>query len=257
MLRTRTLLTQILVGVLILALWQLAAMSGVLGRDLLPLPIDVFARLIELPFEARFWNAVQLTLASAALGLCIAAAIAIPVGLIIGANRRVYKATRFLVDLFRSWPIIALMPVLVLLFGASFKMKLIMVTLAAIWPILVQSIYGARRVEPTIEDVTASYGIGGRIKFFDVAIPNALPFIMTGLRISTALSILLSIGVEVLASVPGIGYEIAIARVDGASAEVIAYVIVSGALGLTLNQAFAAVERYVLAWHPSVRGEIV
>lgn len=257
MLRTTTLLAQILVGVLILAVWQLGAMSGALGRDLLPLPIDVFARLIELPFEARFWNAVQLTLASASLALCIAAVIAIPLGLIIGANRRIYNATRFLVDLFRSWPIIALLPVLVLLFGASFKMKLIMVTLAAIWPILVQSIYGARRVEPTIEDVTASYGINGRIKFFDVAIPNALPFIMTGLRISTALSILLSIGTEVLASVPGIGYEIAIARVDGASAEVIAYVIVSGALGLTLNQAFAAIERYVLAWHPSVRGEVV
>ncbi|WP_298499011.1 ABC transporter permease [uncultured Maritimibacter sp.] len=251
----RKFISQVLVGAGLLALWQLAAMSGTMGRDLLPLPLDVFSRLIELPFEARFWSALQLTLASAFLGLCIAAVIGIPLGLIIGANPRVYRATRFLVDLFRSWPIIALMPVLVLLFGASFKMKLIMVVLAALWPILVQSIYGARRVEPTIEDMTLSYGIGGRVKFFEVALPNALPFIMTGLRISTALSVLLSIGVEVLSSVPGIGYEIAIARIDGASAEVIAYVIVSGFLGLTLNQAFAAIERYVLAWHPSVRGE--
>lgn len=248
--------SQIAVGILLLLLWQAAAAWGVLGRDLLPPPADVLQSLIGLPFDSRFWLALELTLLSAVLGLGLAALVGIPLGLIIGANPGIYRTTRFLVDLARSWPIIALMPVLVLLFGASFKMKLIMVFLAAVWPIMVQSIYGARRVELTVDDMLKSYGIHGFIRFFDVSIPNALPFVMTGLRISLALSILVSIGVEVLSSVPGIGYEIAIARMDGASAEVIAYVLMSGMLGLILNQSFAFMERHVLAWHPSMRREV-
>tara|TARA_R110000751_G_scaffold234229_9_gene335881 strand:+ start:190386 stop:191168 length:783 start_codon:yes stop_codon:yes gene_type:complete len=250
-------LNRILVGVALIVVWQFATMAQFVGYDLLPPPVDVFVKLAELPFTGAFWTAVRQTLTGALLGLSIAALIGIPLGLIIGTSPAIDRATSFLIDLFRSWPIIALMPVLVLLFGASFKMKVIMVVLAAIWPILIQSIYGSRRIEPIVDDMLRGYNIGGLLRFTNVGIPNALPYVVTGLRISATLSILVSIGVEVLVSVPGMGYEISTARVDGASAEVIAYVLASGVLGLLFNHGFATLERWLLAWHPSIRERAV
>jgi NitT/TauT family transport system permease protein len=190
------------------------------------------------------------------LGLFISALIGIPAGLLIGSTPWIYESTRFVIDLMRSKPTIALLPVLVLLFGASFKMKVIIIVLAATWPILIQSAYGARRLEPTVRDMLRSYQIPRWLQFTQVVLPNALPFIATGLRLATALCILVAVGAELLASVAGMGYEISLARNDGASAVVLAYVVACGLLGLSANTIFSFVERMVLSWHPSVRGEL-
>lgn len=251
-----TLVRQVCVFAVILAAWQAASSARLVGYDLLPPPLEVFGATFALPFETTFWSALWSTLSAAMLGLFISALIGIPAGLVIGSKVWVYESTRFIIDLMRSKPTIALLPVLVLLFGASYKMKVIIIVLAATWPILIQSAYGARRLEPTVRDMLRSYQVPGWLQFTEVVLPNALPFIMTGLRLATALCILVAVGAELLASVEGMGYEISMARNDGASAEVLAYVIACGALGLSVNTAFSVLERMLLSWHPSVRGEL-
>lgn len=247
-----TLLNQAFVFGVLIAIWYLASRAKLVGYDLLPPPADVVAALLGLPYDQSFWPAVQATVSSALLGLLISALIGIPLGLLIGSQRWFYESTRLIVDLFRSWPTIALLPVLILLFGASFKMKVAVVVLAAVWPILIQSAYGARRLDSQVTDMLRSYRIPARLRFFEIVLPNALPFIMTGLRISTSLCILVAVATELLASVPGIGYQISIARNYGAAAEVLAYVLISGAIGVCVNAIFAASERWILAWHPSI-----
>lgn len=254
--RGRMLVKQVGVFVVVLLVWQGASAARLVGYDLLPPPMEVFGATFALPLQPTFWSALWSTLSAAMLGLFISALIGIPAGLLIASKKWIYESTRFIIDLMRSKPTIALLPVLVLLFGASYKMKVIIIVLAATWPILIQSAYGARRLEPTVQDMLRSYQIPNWLQFTEVVLPNALPFIMTGLRLATALCILVAVGTELLASVQGMGYEISMARNDGASAEVLAYVIACGALGLTVNTAFSLFERVLLSWHPSVRGEL-
>jgi NitT/TauT family transport system permease protein len=122
-------------------------------------------------------------------GLLIAAILGIPLGILIGMFASIDRSTRILVDFGRSFPVIALLPILALLFGATSLMKIVAISIACFFPILIQSIYGARRLEPTIVDTIRSYRIPAHLRFFKVLLPASGPYIATGLRIATTISI--------------------------------------------------------------------
>ena len=250
----RALWAQRLLAVAILvAGWQAVTAASIFSPDLLPAPADVFESAVLLPATSEFWGALRATLSSALLGLALGTVIAIPAGLLIGASPALDRTTRLLVDVFRATPIIALLPVLILLLGVTFKMEVMVVTLASIWPLLLQTAYGARRVEPVVEDMARSYRIPPHLRFLYVLLPHAAPFIMTGLRVAASHSLLVAIGTELLSQTPGLGYEIALDQQGAAIPEMMAYVLYSGLLGFVMNSGLVAIEGRMLAWHGAAR----
>ena len=158
-------------------------------------------------------------------------------------------STRTLVDFGRSFPVIALMPILVLIIGSTHAMKITIVAIACFFPILLQTIYGARRLEPTIVDTVRAYRIPFMLKFFRVILPAALPFIATGIRIAVSVSVLVAVGVEVVINITGFGVETNLARINNQVAAAFAYVICAGILGLAMTGAWELVEARLLRWH--------
>lgn len=241
------LLQALAVGFL-LFLWWLATATGLVAPTVIPPVTDVGAQLAESSQTTRLWTAALTTVASAAAGLGLAIAAGIPLGLVIGAHPHVDRMTRFLVDLGRSFPVIALLPVMILLLGATPRMKLVVVFLACVWPILIQSLYGARRLDPVIVDTVRSYRIPRMLRFRRVVLPSAGPFIATGIRVAAAGAVLVSVGVEVLSQTPGLGRQITLAQRGGASATALVYVLYAGLLGLLLNSGLWACEQRLLRW---------
>jgi len=86
-------------------------------------------------------------------------------------------------------------------------------------------------------------------------LPTALPYLMTGVRLSAAVALILAITAELVIGSPGLGHEIEVARTSGAVPVVYALIIVVGLFGVAVNVGFRALERRMLAWHPSVRRE--
>ncbi|WP_308492522.1 ABC transporter permease [Microbacterium terrisoli] len=240
--------------VLVLVLLELVIRLEILPSRFLPPPTVVVATLFTELGTANAWWATLDTLRGWAIGLGLAALIAVPLGLLLGSSEFAYRATRPIVEFLRPVPSVALIPLVFLLFGRNLgDGKIFLAVFAAVWPLLIQTIYGVRNVLPTQLDTARSFQIRRRDVALHVVLPSALPYLATGVRIASTVSLILVLTGEIVINAGGIGEQINLAREGGAVAVMYAFVVLSGILGLLLNTIFARLERRLLRWHPSQR----
>ena len=237
----------------VLALWELVVGIGLLNEDHVPSMTATVAELADLLGDADFWSAVANTLEGWALGLGIAAALAIPLGILIGSSATAYRSVRFVVEFLRPIPSVALVPLAVLIYGVGLESKVFLAAFASFWPLFVQTLYGVQDVDPVATDTGRSFGLGRLEVLYRIKLPSAVPYIATGLRISSAVALILAVTAEIVIGSAGLGREINVARSSGAVEIMYALVITTGLLGWLLNIATTQAERRVLHWHPSQR----
>jgi ABC-type nitrate/sulfonate/bicarbonate transport system permease component len=236
-----------------LALWQLVVGVGLINEEHVPPMTDTVEELIQLLGDGEFWRAVGSTLQGWALGLGIAAALAIPLGILIGSSPVVYRSVRFVVEFLRPIPSVALVPLAVLIYGVGLESKVFLATFASFWPLFVQTLYGVQDVDPVATDTARSFGLGRFERLWRIKLPSAVPYIATGLRISSAVALILAVTAELVIGSPGLGRSINVARQGGAIELMYALIITTGLLGYLLNLLTTQAERRVLHWHPSHR----
>ncbi len=239
----------------VVALWWLCNVTGLIETSILPAVPDVATQLLAVIERPDFRNGLLATILDAFRGLACATAVAVPLGVLIGMFPGLERATRVIVDFGRSFPVIALLPILVLVFGATSLMKIVAIGIACFFPILLQTIYGARRLEPTIVDTVRGYRIPGRLRFLKVLLPAAGPYIATGMRIASTVAILVSVGVEIVSLAPGIGREISLSRSYNETATAFAYIVYAGLLGVALTVLWDVLEARLLRWHLRAKAE--
>ncbi|WP_159709012.1 ABC transporter permease [Arthrobacter sp. 18067] len=240
--------------VVALAAWELASRTGVLPGSVFPTMSSTFGALVSLLGQGKFWQALGLTMTSWVIGLAIAAFVGIPLGLLLGRVGFLYRSTRLLIDFLSTIPSVSVIPVVLLLFGATTQMKVVLIVYGAIWPILVQTAYGVRDTDRVLLDTARSYSLTRLRSIRYILVPSALPYIITGVRIAAVISLLLAVSSEVLGSAPGIGMEMVLAQSGGALAPTYAYVVLIGLVGVAVYLAFNQLSSRLLSWHPSERG---
>jgi len=253
--RLRRLAGQSLVWVAVVVAWEALRAAGIVSPDLLPSLADVVREAPAVLGSSVFWSMLGATLQGAVLGFLWALAVGIPVGLLIGRSRFVERSTRLIIDFCRSFPTVALLPVLLLIFGTTPTMKTMVVFFACVWPVLIQSMYGAMRIDPAIGETVRAYRIPRRLSYFRVVLPSAVPFIATGVRLAATTSVLVAVAVEVLASVDGLGRQISNLQIDGQTTTAYVYIFAGGVLGYAINRGAHMAEGHLLRWRPPARGE--
>ncbi|GAB2915250.1 ABC transporter permease [Streptomyces heilongjiangensis] len=248
--RGSIMLLQLSAVLIVLALWALIAATGLVSPTALPGPGAVFTTFPELVAGEAYWQAVADTLRGAVTGYAAAVVIGVPLGLATGTYAVAEQSTRLLVDVLRSFPVIALLPVFLLVMGSTPSMKATVVFIACVFPVFLQAQYGARAVTPMIAETVHSYRIPRLLSFRKVVLPSATPSIMTGLRLAATTSVLVAIGVEVLTTLPGIGHQVVQDQQGGASASAYAYILTAGLIGYSINQLSQLVESRLLRWRP-------
>jgi ABC-type nitrate/sulfonate/bicarbonate transport system permease component len=237
----------------VLALFELLPRVGVLPSDHFPPISETLSTLLEQLGESRFWEAVGNTLEGWALGLGIAAGLAIPIGIVIGSSRLLYRATRGLIEFLRPIPSVALIPLAILIYGTGLQSKVFLAAFASFWQVLVATLYGVQDVDPVATDTARSFGFSRRQRLLRVTLPSAIPYIATGLRIASAVSLILTVTAELVIGAAGLGRSINLARSGGNEELMYALILATGVLGLLLNAVLQLAERRVLHWHPSQR----
>ncbi|MEU6540004.1 ABC transporter permease [Streptomyces sp. NPDC047000] len=234
----------------VLLLWAAIAAAGLVSTTALPGPLTVFGQFPGLFGDGAYRQAVTDTLDGALTGFAAAAVVGIPLGLVTGTYAAAELSSRLLVDVLRSFPVIALLPVFLLVLGSTPTTKTTVVFIACVFPVFLQAQYGARSVTPMINETMDAYRVPRMLRFRKVILPSATPSVMTGLRLAATTSVLVAIGVEVLTTLPGIGHEVVQAQQGGASARAYAYIVTAGWIGwvITLLSQFA--ERRLLRWRP-------
>jgi ABC-type nitrate/sulfonate/bicarbonate transport system permease component len=237
----------------VLALLELVVRVGIIPSRYFPPMTTTFATLFEQLGERSFWTAVLQTLEGWALGLGIAALIAIPLGMLIGSNMVVYRGLRPIIEFLRPIPSVALIPLAILIYGTGMQSKVFLAAFASTWPLLIQAIYGVRDLDPVQRETARSFRIPLRDRLLKVTLPGAIPYIATGLRISSATALALVVTAELVIGAPGLGRSINTARAGGVPDLMYALTIATGLLGWGLNVVLSKVEARALHWHPSHR----
>jgi ABC-type nitrate/sulfonate/bicarbonate transport system permease component len=238
-----------------LGLWQGLSAAGVIRADEFPSMTQTATALWDAAGGSSLWSAVGQTLEGWGLGLVIGAAAALLIGTLIGMNGFAYRSVIGVIEFFKAIPVIAILPIGLVLWGATLTMKFALVAFAVFWPLVIQVCYGVRSLDPVVRDTTTVLQVRGPRKFFTVTLPSAAPFIATGLRVAVAVALIVDIIAELIGGGTGVGERILVAENAGPSAYPVmyAYIVVAGILGVLLAGAFTVAERYVLHWHESQR----
>jgi len=230
--------------------------SGVVDRRFLPPASEMGRALVADLGRADFWTAFFQTVQGWALGLAIAMAIGVAAGFAVGSVSFLRRLTSSTVEFLRPIPSVALIPLVVLIYGSQPQSALILVVYASVWQVLVQVLYGVADVDPLVRDTARSYRFSRWTVLRTVVWPTALPYVVTGFRLAAAVALILEITAELVIGVPGLGQLIGVAQSSGAVPQTFALVIVVGLIGVTVNVLARSVERRVLRWHTSVRKDI-
>lgn len=236
---------------LALVLWELASRLGWVPIDFVPPPSRVALEILTQAQTARWWLSTARTLLNWLIAIVSGCVIAIPLGLAIGSSEILYRALRVPLEFCRAISPVALIPVVVLIAGATPRAAIALAVYGCVWPLLIQTVYGVRSVDPLLRQVALAYGInrGGVLRHLTIA--SAMPYILTGLSVSSALSLIAIISTEIIIGVGGVGNEINIARSSGAVVSAYAFTIWTGVLGLAIAQLIGRLKRRLLRWQPS------
>jgi ABC-type nitrate/sulfonate/bicarbonate transport system permease component len=237
-----------------LVLWEVVSRSGLISQNDLPAMTTTMRELWSEMQTGAFWRNFAYTVRGWALGLAIATVLAIPLGILLGSNELAGRAFRVPIEFLRPIPSAVLIPLLFLTLGTSLKSEVFLAAFGAFWPLLVQTIYGVRDVDPLAIDTARSFGVGKLERLYRITLPSAMPYIATGLRISSTVSLILAFTAELFMGMPGLGQAMNYAQAYGLNDQLYALAIATGFLGLAVHFLMVRVERRVLHWHPSQRG---
>jgi ABC-type nitrate/sulfonate/bicarbonate transport system permease component len=241
--------------VALVAAWQAATAAQLYPPILLPPPAKVLAAFAsEYPDILR--NAAA-SITRVIVGVSLAFCVAVPLGLLIGRYRILEALADWSIQIFRSVPPISLIPMALLFFGIGDKPAIVLIFLAATWPLLINTIFGVRSIERTLIKVARAARASEWLVFRDVIFPSAMPAIFTGLRLAIGGGWLTVVTAEMIAVKSGLGYMILNAQLTFRSELIVAGIIVIGAIGLMADQGVRALRGWICGWQEGLNAEAV
>jgi ABC-type nitrate/sulfonate/bicarbonate transport system permease component len=234
---------------LLLIIWELVARAGWVPAWFLPVPSQVIAVLWGLIVSGELAHHLGISLARALGGYSAAALAGIGLGLLIAWSRLAEDFFDPLIELLRPLSTFALIPIFFLWFGIGNASKVMIIFKACFFPIVLNTIAGIKGVDRRLILAARSLGAGGHQVWLRVLLPAALPMILTGMRISTAISIMALVGVEMLSSDSGIGFLVIDAQRTFDTERVFAGILVLSLLGFSLDRLARRVQAGILRWH--------
>jgi ABC-type nitrate/sulfonate/bicarbonate transport system permease component len=246
--RTFKVIAEIAVPIAIVAAWQLWAVH----RDdpKFPAPWTIVQKFQDLWLFSEFGKHVVPSLERIGLGFALAVAAGILLGIPLGLSRlgRLWAMPH--IEYWRAIPPPALLPIsVVLLHSIGNVQKVAFIAFFCLFPVLLNTIDGVRGIDPTLVDTARSYGLGTFERIRRIVVPAALPQIVTGMRNSLALAVIMMVLSEYFASTSGVGYVLLISKNTFDFGPMWAAILLIGVLGYLLNLVFIVFERRVLAWH--------
>ncbi|UCV14518.1 ABC transporter permease [Quatrionicoccus australiensis] len=254
-----------IVPVLLLILWEAGSRLGLFSEVLLPSPTAVaikwWAYLLPLqPQEAgqsylawlvsgEMLHDAYSSLFRVVAGFVIGAALALPLGLLMGASPRIYELFNPLMQILRPIPPIAYIPLAILWFGLGNPPSFFLIAIGAFFPVLMNTIAGVRQVDGIYLRAARNLGVNQWTMFTRVILPAATPYILAGVRIGIGTAFIVVIVSEMIAVNDGLGFRILEAREFMWSDKIIAGMITIGLLGLAIDSAVSRLNNHLLRWH--------
>ncbi|MEO3388625.1 ABC transporter permease [Mesorhizobium sp. CAU 1741] len=246
--------TPLLLAALVL-IWDLYVRVFEVSPFILPSPLEVWDATVLLLSQPRTYGHIWVTLFETVAGFIIAVVVGIGFGALLGKIPWLERTLNPLIVGLQVMPKVALIPLFIVWFGFGMTSKVVLAAVIAFFPIMTNTILGIKSVERGHRDVMQSLNASAWATFRDVELPNALPFILTGMEVGIVLATIGAIVGEYLGGSQGLGY-MAVATLNAFDVKAMFGVIMLlTALGLILYFLVVMLRRYVTPWHESVAGQ--
>jgi len=239
---------------LVIILWQALGTIGFISSRFLPTPMEVLKSAVELTQSGELLTYVGTCTKRAFFGFLIGGTIGFILGLVNGLFPLAEKLLDTSVQMVRTIPHLALIPLVILWFGIGEEAKLFLVALGVAFPIYINTFHGIRTVDKGLIEMGRIYGLRGSSLFLTVIFPGALPSIFVGVRYALGIMWISLIVAETIASNSGIGYMATNAREFMMMDVVVLSILLYALLGKLSDVIAKLLERKWLQWHPSYQG---
>ena len=230
----------------VLGTWEF--FGGRVNRALFAPPTAVALAGLEMVQSGELWSYLRGSLQVLAVGFTITLLVGIPVGVAMARSRIVNYALDWYVAAFNATPMVALVPLIVLLFGFDVTAKVIVVVISSVFAIILSTEQGVRNVDRRLLEVARSFRSTERQLWGDVIMPSALPYIAAGLRIAVGRALVGMVVAEFFTTITGIGYLIVRYGNAFQPDHLLVPILVVMALGITLTALTRQLEKRIAPW---------
>jgi ABC-type nitrate/sulfonate/bicarbonate transport system permease component len=237
--------------VLLVLMWWLLTLGET--NFYVPKPAKLVETFAQVWFSERFLTDFLPSVGRLTVGLVVTIGLGVVLGVLIGSFRWLRSLTEPILEFFRAIPPPVLVPLLMLLVGINDQMKIVVIVSGAIWPVLLNTVEGVRAIDQVLSNTCATYRVAGFARLRYLVLPGAAPQIMTGVRQSLSIGLILMVISEMFGSSSGLGFTIILFQRSFAIPEMWSGIAVLGFIGIALSLISQGIERRVLAWYHGLK----
>jgi NitT/TauT family transport system permease protein len=240
------------IGLVVLAaVWQVLPTTHIVDPTFVTPFNKVCSTWWQMVQDGTLWSNTRTSLVRAAVGFFSAIIVGVPLGLLVGGNKRLAELVSPVLELFRNTAPLALLPVFILILGIGQTSKFVFVGYSCLFPILLNTISAVSTVDPLLVKSARSLGFNQLRIFQKVVLPASVPQIFTGIRLAGGYALLVLIAAEFVGANSGLGFLITNSEQNFQTPMMYAAIITVSVIGVLLNLVLLAVERRVSTWRVS------
>jgi ABC-type nitrate/sulfonate/bicarbonate transport system permease component len=243
----------LVIGLLIV--WEILAKVKLISPIIFPAPTLIFSSFLKSLLIGKYNKNVMVTFSRVFSGFLIGGGAGMILGLLMGWSRRMRRVLDPIIAALHPIPKFALLPMVLIIFGLGESSRIVMVSIGAFFPMLINTMAGVMQVNPTYYDVVENYGASRFDSFWKVALPGSLPLIITGARLSLRSSLTLTIGVEMVFGNNGLGSELWLAWETMRMTDMYSTLLIVSVIGLGSNMLLEQLKKKLIPWHQEIRPE--
>ncbi|MFE2638415.1 ABC transporter permease [Streptomyces scopuliridis] len=241
------------IPLLALLVWQFTAQTGILSASVLPAPKAVWRAGSDLATTGELQRHILASLRRIAEGFALGAVSGLVLGFLVGMSTLMEVLLDRSLQMIRTIPHLALVPLMIAWFGIGEEPKILLVALGTFFPIYLNTVTGIRGVDPKLLQLGRSYGLGRRALVREIAVPGAMPTILSGIRYSLGVAWITLVVAETISASDGIGYLAQDARQMLRTDQIVLAIVLYAGAGLFADLLTRLIERRILRWHPNYR----
>lgn len=230
--------------------WELTTRFEILNPFYFPPFSKILFKAYELFLDGSIWEHLWFSLTNFAIGFVFSVILGVVLGVPMGWYRGVSKTFDPLLSGIYATPLIALLPLIIMLFGLGPLSKIIMTVLAAVFPILINTMVGIANTDHRLITMARSFGAKDSQVFMKVSIPGSLPYIVAGMRVALGRALVYIVVAEQYGAATGLGYLSSLAAQRFQMATMFVPIVIIAGLGAGLNELLKLIEKRLEKWKP-------
>jgi ABC-type nitrate/sulfonate/bicarbonate transport system permease component len=246
--RTRDRLLNVMSPLVLLIVWELCARFDLIDTRFFPAPSSVLVTLVGMVRSGELITHTAMSMQRLAYGTILGGLPALVLGIAMGLNRTIRAVFDPLVAATYPVPKSAILPLALLIFGLGEASKVFMVAIGVFFPVVINAMTGVLEINKVYLEVGRNYQASRWNTFWTIALPGALPVILTGFKLGIGIGLVLIAIAEMVAAKSGLGYLIWSAWSTFAVEEMYVGLFVIAIIGFLITLAFNELERFIIPW---------